>query len=310
MTLSSRTTIVAGLAVTFVFGASGYSSSSPNSMSKKESSESLERIVRRPEALSGIWEAPNGQGGAVGIQLHLIATAPGDAKTLHGTLQRWKDLKVGVYERKGAQIQLGEENFFSDSPNGGAAFEDGRLRVNFGTIDLDLLQVGDVWTGRLHRESFDSAVILRRPSVSDGANTSRVVGTWRENSQSPSIFSCVHIVQQGQSDFIGWSDALVVAGLMSYANELARPETTIESYGELMKVDSDSAGKVRLELYAFSGICCSHVFVGKLDQNGGLIEGDWPASPKQSPHPGSWTKMPGDSCTVPIRSQLGDKIEP
>jgi hypothetical protein len=140
-----------------------------------------------------------------------------------------------------------------------------------------------------NRGAFDSTVTLRRPGISDPTKTNPIVGTWIENSNS--AFSRIHIAQQTESEFTGWSDSLQVLGLVSFANDLARPATAIESYGELMKVLVDGAGNVTLELYAFTSVCCSHSFVGRITQEGNLIRAGWPPGPNQAARHGLWTKV-------------------
>jgi hypothetical protein len=94
--------------------------------------------------LSGLWETANGHGGAVGIHLLLNTTVPATARTLSGVPQSWESLEVSAYERKGAAIKFGDENYFSDSPRGGNVRFDGRrLTLNFvgsPSVDLDLQQ--------------------------------------------------------------------------------------------------------------------------------------------------------------------------
>jgi hypothetical protein len=281
-------------------------SDSIQALQESDCGKTLGRPVTHPEALSGVWEAPNGKGGAVGIHLQLGTTAPGEAKTLSGTPQSWRELVVGVYERKGATIEFGEENFFSDSPRCDIVnFENGRLRLHdWPSFDLDLVQQAeDRWVGRLHRGKFDSTVTLRRAGISGPTKTNPIVGTWFYQSVAPSQISCIHIAQQAESEFTGWSDSLQVLGEVGFRNNLTRPETAFESYGELMKVHVDGEGKVTLELHAFSPACCSHIFVGKITQEGNLIQGDWPRGPNQSAGSGTWTKMSGDSCVSSPPSQ-------
>jgi len=127
-----------------------------------------------PESLSGIWETSNGHGGAIGIHLELDTTIPSDGDKQSWAPQSWQDLQVGGFERKGTEIQLGEEGGFSDSRRGGnVTFNQGRLQLHFvspwadtPSVDLDLVQQeGGCWDGRLHRGEFDSHVILCRPST-------------------------------------------------------------------------------------------------------------------------------------------------
>jgi hypothetical protein len=75
----------------------------------------LGQPVPNPESLSGIWEAPDGRGGAVGLHLQLTTVVPADVTRLSGVTQSWFSLQVGVYQRNGPTIQFGEENFFVDS---------------------------------------------------------------------------------------------------------------------------------------------------------------------------------------------------
>ena len=52
--------------------------------------------VSKPEELSGLWEAADGHGGAVGIHLVLSTTAPTDTSRLDGINQSWLSLGVGI----------------------------------------------------------------------------------------------------------------------------------------------------------------------------------------------------------------------
>ena len=263
---------------------------------KNDVSPYVGRAVLHPEALSGLWEAANGHGGAVGIHLLLNTTVPATTRTLKGISQSWNSLEVGVYERKRAVIKFGEQNYFTDSPRGGnVRFDDGRLTLHFSgdpAIDLDLLQQPDnVWVGRFHRGTFDSTVTLRHPNVSDPAKENPIVGTWVGTSRLSNM--CIHVFQQAESEFTGWSDNLQVG---DPGMQRAGLRTAFEHYGDLAKVDFDAAGNVTFELHAFTGSCCSHKYVGKLHPDGTLIDGAWPPGPNQAPRNDSLRKMPGDSC--------------
>ena len=254
------------------------------------------RAVSDPESFSGLWEAANGHGGAVGIHLLLSTTVPATTRTLKGIPQSWESLEVGVYERKGAVIQFGEQNYFADSSRGSnVRFDDGRLTLHFPgdpAIHLDLLQQSDkVWVGRFHRGAFDSKVTLRRPRVRDAAKENPIVGTWVGTSRVSNM--CIHVFQQAESEFTGWSDGLQVG---DPGMERAGLRTAFEHYGDLAKVGFDANGNVIFELHAFTGICCSHKYVGKLHPDGNLIDGAWPPGPNQAPRNDSLRKMPGDSC--------------
>ena len=148
------------------------------------------RFVADPEGLSGLWETSNGHGGFVGIHMVLgTSVAPdakSDQKTLNGVEQRWEYLNLGIYEQKGAEFSLGEENYLSDRAGAAAVtIADGHLKVHFVSpaagmpaVDLDLQKKdGDSWVGRFHRGSFDKQVTLGRPGA--GMKThDAITGVW------------------------------------------------------------------------------------------------------------------------------------
>jgi hypothetical protein len=255
--------------------------------------------VQSPESLTGLWETPDGHKGAIGIHLSLSTTVPATATSLGGTVQFWNHLVVSVYGRKGPTIALYDQNSFSDSPRGGSVtFDHGRLRLHSSaappSIDLDLLQSGQSWIGRFHRGAFDHRVTLRRPGF--GKNPSPLVGIW-QTSPPFFLYTCAHIVQTGPDDFTGWFDSLGVLGLIRYPPNVKRPATYTEQYGDLMEVRALN-DKVRFQLPAFAdpGICCSHAFVGNLNEDGVAIRGLWPSGPNQEQHTGRWIKVRRDGC--------------
>ena len=274
----------------------------------------LGQQVTHPESLSGIWETSNGHGGAIGIHLELDTTIPSDGDKQIWAPQSWQDLQVGVFERKGAEIQLGEESGFSDSRSGGSVtFDQGRLQLHFvsqwadtPSVDLDLVQQADgCWDGRLHRGDFDSHVTLCRPSTGQAGKASRLVGTWEENSSLGQ--GCVHIVEQASGEFIGWSDDIELPDTVrSCIDNVSRPVTVFEHFGERIKAHLEKDGGISFELYAYTGMCCSHTFVGKLTESGNLIRGTWPPGTNQATHNAKWKKMPGDSCVASDTEQAAE----
>jgi hypothetical protein len=269
----------------------------------------LGQTVQYPESLSGLWEAPDGKGGAVGLYLQLTTTVPAEVTTLSGVTQSWFSLTIGVYQRKGATLQFGEENFFVDSyPDSGIQFDQGRLTLHFvpsqagvPPVDLDLVQQpGSAWEGRFHRGAFDARLKLLRPGTGARRPIDPVVGTWLENTGTfPADRSCLHVAQKTATDWTGWADSFSVLGNVQYAPRLSRPATAYERYGELVKVERKQDHSFSFELGAHAAACCSHTFIGTPNAAGTLLEGTWPAGPNQAPHPGSWRKMRGDSCVDP-----------
>jgi hypothetical protein len=254
--------------------------------------------IAHPEELSGIWEVPDGHGGAVGIQLILSTTASADAVTLVGVEQAWLNLEVGIYQRAGAVLQFGEENFFSDSPRGGnVRYDDGLLRLHAPEFDLDLSRIsGDRWSGRIHRNGFDSAAILTRPGIGTAKSEPWFVGTWKSGDQS--IQSCMHITEQAPGEFVGWRDSLTAMGSVRRASGIPKPPYSFEVYGDLVKVGTADDGNVSIELNAFGGMCCSHLFLGTPEDNRTVMKEVSPTEPNQPLHQTKWKKMSGNTCIV------------
>jgi hypothetical protein len=265
--------------------------------------------VTHPEALSGIWEAPDGHGGAVGIHLVLDTTVPVDATTLVGVRQAWLGLQAGLYRRTGGELQPGEENFFSDSVRGGSVrFEQGRLTLHAPGYDLDLHRAaGDTWSGRFHREDFDAFVTLVRPALQAATKEHRsaeprslgtpFIGTWKSSS-GPST-TCLHIAQLQSGAFVAWADTLLAWGSAAAPSPAVKPPYSWEHYGDLVKVEPAGNGSLSIELGAYSGICCPHRFHASSSDHGKEMKADWPSGPNQVAHKSKWIKMDGDSCVAP-----------
>jgi hypothetical protein len=256
--------------------------------------------VTHPEDLSGVWEASDGHSGAIGIHLILDTTAPVDATTLVGTKQKWLGLAAGVYHRTGAQLQLGEENMFSDSLRGGSVrYEDGRLTLHGSGYDLDLHRVPeDKWSGRFHRDNFDSQVTLARPSLQTESKNTWFLGTWRNTGGAGP--QCLHIARQSAAGYTAWSDTLTAWGSVSFTPQIPKPPYSWEHYGDLVKVAPTANGNVSIELGAYSALCCPHRFMATPARGGKEMKAEWSPGPNQSPHKSKWTKMPGDTCITPL----------
>jgi hypothetical protein len=268
----------------------------PASAPHPDQSFYLGNLAKYPEKLSGLWEAPDGNGGTVGVHLSLVTTAPADATTLVGTAQRWSYLEVGIYQRARAVLQIGEENTFSDSVRGGGVrYRSGRLTLHNGSFDLDLRRLpGDIWFGRFHRAGLDSQVKLRRPEVQSKSPGTWSIGTWREWN-GPAI-TCLHIVETSPGELAGWSDSLIAWGSARFAPRTTRPQPAFEHYGDLVKVNAGESGAVLVELAAYNPICCSHSFIGLPANQGQAMHAYWPAGPNQSPHASEWKRMHGNTC--------------
>ena len=256
----------------------------------------LNQPVFHPEALSGIWETPNGNGGAVGIHLQLATKLPDDSR-ISWTPQAWQHLAIGVFERETTDEAFGNMNGFSDSiRGGGASYKDGRLVLHFDwlakdplIVDLDLrLQANGCWHGRFHRNSFDRVVSLCRPTPSRPFRLNPLVGTWSQTNGFGE--SCLHIAQTGPDTFTGWTDSLQIPGKILYAPTIPFPHQLYENYGSPLKVERFSSGIVRITFGAYSGICCPHAFLGKLNADDSMLKGNF------DPAPATFARTSGDSC--------------
>lgn len=264
---------------------------------QQDRSFNLGAPVPHPEDLSGIWEAPDGHGGAVGLHLTLDTTTPVETRSLSGVPQKWLGLAVGLYHRTGSALQPPQENSFSDSIRGGSVhYQDGRLTLQAPGYDLDLHRVpGDRWSGRFHLHDFDQNVTLSRPSDA-GAPQPWFVGVWKTGSV-PEI-TCLHIVQSSPGQILAWSDRLSAFGAVRVAPQMARPPYSWEHYGDLVSVQPAAKNSAWIELNAGSSICCPHRFLATPAGSKGM-NADWPTGPNQSAHKSRWIRMSGDSCIAP-----------
>jgi len=138
-------------------------------------------------------------------------------------------------------------------------------------FDLDLLHIaGDKWSGRVHRKEFDSHVALIRPGYGAKAKKAWFVGTWR-SMDGPSQ-SCLHLGQNAPGEFVAWSDSLLTWGLARIAPGLADPPYSLEHYGELANVRATESSNADIELYAYGGLCCSHLFIATPAKNGAVMK--------------------------------------
>lgn len=261
----------------------------------------FDRPVFHPEALSGVWETPDGKGGAVGIELKLTTAVMNFPIQSGWSPMHWRGLEVGVFERSGPEIEVGDANFFMDTARGGARLEQDRLQIHFRarekwepSFDIDLvLQRDDCWHGRFHRGTFDRVVTLCRPAPGQGAALSPFVGTWLEISGANA--RCVHIAQTGRGTFVGWSDWLQVPGRAKYARGVSRPGKLLEFFGALDEVKLAGRRVIDVEFGDY-GICaglCQYSFFGRLSADGNKLRG------KLAGYSVTFSKMPGDSCVNP-----------
>jgi hypothetical protein len=130
-----------------------------------------------PQIPGGIWEAPDGNGGFIGVNLWEVPASLG-----HGGPAPKNDepdrpvLQIGVFQRSNARVRCGEENFFDTGWRGplhgsSSCYAHELLRVHYPAtaphdipIDLELTfdPKNDVWKCHFHRGAFDANVTLNR----------------------------------------------------------------------------------------------------------------------------------------------------
>jgi hypothetical protein len=269
----------------------GHAGSQAAPAPQQDRSFNLGAPVPHPEDLSGIWEAPDGHGGVVGLHLILDTTTPFDTRTLAGVPQKWLGLSVGIYHRTRPAAPL-EENSFSDSRRGGSVhYQDGRLTLHDLDNDLDLRHApGDRWAGRFHRHDFDSNVTLSRPS--QAGSQPWFVGVWKTSTGVET--TCMHIMQSSAGSYLAWSDTLKAMGAAHLPPQVAKPPYSWERYGDLAVVEPAAKNAVWIQLGG-TAICCPHRFLATPAGSKGMVA-DWSAGPNQSAHKSRWTRMPGNSC--------------
>ena len=256
--------------------------------------------LSHPEDLAGRWEAPDGQGGEIGMNILISTTVPISSTDLIGALQKLEDFEIGLYHRSGSDVIPLGFNFFATSANGGATWDGRHLRIDLRGkaelpevhVDLTWNDATRVWTGTFERAAFQNqAITLKRPT---GPQNNLFVGTWFERSGLMS--NCLHIAQAEDGTFSGWGDDIQFPGRIRYANGLRPPERTMEHYGEIAKVNMTEPDRIEVELRAYTPTCCSHPFTAAISRDGNSLVGDWPAGPNQAQRPAKWTRVQGDSC--------------
>jgi hypothetical protein len=121
---------------------------------------------------------------------------------------------------------------------------------------------------------------------------SALLGTW-QSSRSSASYECLHVVQTTAHDFTGWFDSLLLFGNVHIPPNREGPSTAVEEYGELLKVGV-ADNTVSFELPAYTGICCSSTFVGRITPDGSAIRGAWH---HQTPQDALWVKVRSGSCS-------------
>jgi hypothetical protein len=269
-------------------------------LSRVEIAQQAASPIPSPEALAGRWEASDGHGGAVGMNIVLTTFVHGIPESLAGQPQFEEEFTVGLYQRTGPDVEPLGFNFFA-APDGGASWDGHRLGIRLnGKADLPTTNVdlvwhpeSQTWSGLFERGPFHEQVLLRRPASK--TSTSPFVGTWFEKGGGM-MNNCVHITQQQDGALAAWSDDIMIPGRVRYANDIQPPAQTREHYGEIAKAKLDAPDQITVELRAYTAMCCSHPFTARISENGMTLSGAWPSGPNQAPRVAEWEKVQGNSC--------------
>ena len=126
---------------------------------------------------TGIWEADDGVGGTVGINLWNVSSSDGHGGPSRiGETHPQEILQVGVYQRGPLKPRCGEENFYDmgwRGPSNGisSSYTQDQLIIHNPAkirgdtpLDLELKHdpTNDSWVGRFHRGNFDKQLTLHR----------------------------------------------------------------------------------------------------------------------------------------------------
>jgi hypothetical protein len=256
--------------------------------------------LSHPEKLAGRWEASDGQGGEIGMNILLSTTIPGSATDPIGVPQTLEDFQIGIYQRSDTDVKPLGFNFFATSVGGAATWDGWHLRINLQRkadlpeihINLAWNDVTRVWTGSFERQAFrNKAITLKRPAR---PQRNVFVGTWF--GRNDLMNNCLHIAQAQDGTFTGWSDDIQIPGRIRYANGLLPPERIMEHYGEIAKVKVSEPDHIEVELRAYTPMCCSHPFSAVISPDRKSLVSNWPAGPNQAPRSAMWTRVEGESC--------------
>ncbi len=258
------------------------------------------RSLPAPDALAGRWEAPDGHGGAVGMNIIVTTHIDGAPTSITGHVQYEDEFVAGIYQRTGPDVEPLGFNFFSSAAGGGMTWDGHQLAIHLvgkgdpRKVNLDLIwhEESQMWSGLFERDSFHEHVSLKRPTSM--ASESPLVGTWSD--KAGMMNNCLHISQEKDGALTAWSDDLQTPGRMRYANGIQPPTQTMEHYGEIAKAKMDAPDQITVELRAYTAMCCSHPFTAKLSADGQSLSGSWLPGPNQAPRPVTWLRMPSDSC--------------
>lgn len=254
--------------------------------------------LKDPSILAGLWEGSNGHGVIVGIQI-LLNTSGEDVKSI----------ELGLFERVGPELGELPFNYFAPQWRGNncCRWDGHHLVIDFASlpnhgkgipdppVDVDLVwdEAAGTWTGLFKYKSSPGQVVLRRPTAAVPNTTNPLIGTWV--SRGGPGDACLHIVQEHDGELNGWVDSIPAPERIIFPRNVPRPQM-MGHYGDMTKVALTADGQVAVTFGAYSGICCSRTFQGKLSADGARLEGGYLSGMNQIAMLVVWSRVAGESC--------------
>jgi len=119
------------------------------------------RSLRAPDTLAGRWEAPDGRGGAVGMNIIITTHIDGAPASIAGHLQYEDEFTAGLNQRTGPDVKPLGFNFFSSAWGGGMTWDGHQLTIHLlGKGDLPKVNVDLIWDEDSHVERFIRARLV------------------------------------------------------------------------------------------------------------------------------------------------------
>jgi hypothetical protein len=263
------------------------------------------RPTEMPEAMTGLWEAPDGRGNLAVMEITL-STLFENVAGPNGQPVYEEIMGIGLFERDGQGYRL---NYFaSDDQSHGVHWNGHHLTANFNAradqpklrIDLTWDETSTSWSGWFEHDGSREQMVLRRPTAAVSP-TSPFAGTWVNRNGFGVMVYCMHIAQASDGTLTGWSDSMPKPGHGSAPRGQPQPNRmrgrngvladVHGRYGELGTIHAIGNDEIAVQLRAFQilpegikpyGFTVRTSTVGNLLNNAASTD--------------TWSRMTGESC--------------
>jgi hypothetical protein len=261
------------------------------------------RPTEKPEAMTGLWEAPSGQGGSVVMEITL-STLFENVAGPNGQPVYEEIMGVGLFERDGQGYR---PNYFaSDDQSHGVHWDGHHLTANFNAradqpklrIVLAWDETSISWSGWFEHDGSREQMVLRRPTAN---SISPFAGTWVSHNGFGVMDYCMHIAQASDGTLTGWSDSMPKPGHGTVPRGQPQPNRMLGRnrvqadvrgrYGELGTIHAIGNDEIAVQLRAFQilpegikpyGFTVRTSTVGNLLNNAASTD--------------TWSRVTGESC--------------